>query len=204
MTILRLALLLFFAMVPGLGSAQSGADLRGEVMLPGGVTVPPGSVAHVVLTATNLGPDATPRAPGMAASFTPNVGFRNFAVVPVPETAPCEIRYIDFVAPPGQLSSVGVNISTQDVLQPFEAVTCVVGLLTYPESPAEQVVNFGFGPTVGDPSPSNNIVSVLIRTGVPPVVTRPIAVPSASPLSLLILVLGVTAFGVAFMRRISR
>lgn len=200
MRILKLAGLLI-AMLPGIAAAQARADLAGEVTVLSGTTVPPGTIARVVLTATNLGPDATPRAPGMAAAFTPNVGFRNFAVVPVPETAPCEIRYIDFVAPPGQLSSVGASISTQNMLAPSESVTCIVGLLTYPESPAEQIVNFGFAPTVGDPNPVNNIVGVIIRTGVPPAVNRPIPVASASPLSLLMLALGIAAFGAAFMCR---
>jgi hypothetical protein len=204
MKILKLTCCLVLAVVSGIAEAQAGADLRGEVIVRGGNTVPPGTIARVVLTATNFGPDATPRAPGMAAAFTPNVGFRKFAIVPVPETAPCELRYIDFVAPPGQLSSVGASISTQNVLEPSESVTCVVGLITYPESPAEQIVNFGFAPTVGDPDPVNNIVGVLIRTGVPPAVARPIPVSSTSTISLVMLTLGIGAFGAASMRRLSR
>ena len=146
--------------------AHAAADLRGEVLLPDGTFVAPGEMAKVVLTVTNLGPVASSRSPGMATAFTPNVGFRNFAVIPLPETAPCTVRYLDFVAPPGQLSSVGVNITTERVLAPLESTSCVVGLLTFPESPSPQIVSFGFGPHVEDPDPSNNIVETLIRTGV--------------------------------------
>lgn len=181
--------------------AQAAADLRGEVFLPGGDLVPPGDVAKVVLTVTNLGPVPSSRSPGMAAAFTPNVGFRNFAVIPLPETAPCSIRYIDFVAPPGQLSSTGVNISTERVLAPSETASCVVGLLTYPESPAAQVVRFGFAPQVDDPDPSNNIVETVIRTGVRPSVARPTPIPASSLSTLLLLAGAILAASVVAVRR---
>ncbi|WP_143006627.1 hypothetical protein [Aquimonas voraii] len=138
----------------------------------------------------------------MAAVFTPNVGFRNFAVIPLPETAPCTVRYLDFVAPPGQLSSIGVSISTERVLAPLESTSCMVGLLTFPESPSPQVVTFGFTPVVDDPDPSNNLVETVIRTGVRPPVTRPTPIPvSASP-ALLLLAGGMLAFGAAALRRV--
>lgn len=190
------------ALVSSAVDAQALADLRGEVVLPEGPTVHPGTIARVVLTATNYGPDATSRPPGVGAVFVPNVGFRNFDLLALPETAPCTVRYIDFVAPPGQLSTVGVTISTERVLEPAESATCVVGLRTFPESPAEQLITFGFGPLVGDPDPDNNTVAVTVRTGVPPVVARPISIPSTSLLPLLFLIFGVVASSVASLRRL--
>jgi len=181
--------------------AQAAADLRGEVFLPGGTLVPPGEVATVVLTVTNLGPVPSSRSPGIGAVFTPNVGFRNFAVIPLPETAPCTVRYIDFVAPPGQLSSVGVSISTERVIAPSESASCVVGLLAYPESPSPQVVTFGFAPIVGDPDPSNNLVETVIRTGVRPPVTRPTPIPASTLSTLLWLAGWMLAAGMLALRR---
>lgn len=184
-----------------LAPARAAADLRGEVFLPGGTFVAPGEVAKVVLTVTNLGPVPSSRSPGMGTAFTPNVGFRNFAIIPLPDTAPCTVRYIDFVAPPGQLSSVGVGISTERDLAPSESASCVVGLLTYPESPSAQIVRFGFAPQVDDPDPSNNITETLIRTGVRPSVTRPTPIPASSLSTLLWLAGGMLAAGMLALRR---
>lgn len=181
--------------------AQAAADLRGEVILPAGPFVAPGEVAKVVLTVTNLGPVPSSRSPGMGTAFTPNVGFRNFAIIPLPDTAPCTLRYLDFVAPPGQLSSVGANISTERDLAPSESTSCIVGLLTYAESPSAQTVRIGFGPNVGDPDPSNNIVETVIRTGVRPSMARPTPIPASSLSTLLWLACGVLAAAMLALRR---
>jgi hypothetical protein len=181
--------------------AQSSADIRGEVVLPGGSIVPPGVIARVHLTATNLGPDATIGSAGVGAAFIPNVGSRNFELVRLDETAPCTMRATVFVAPPGQLSTVVVSIFMERVLAPSESATCIVGLRTFPESPAVQTVRFGFAPLTEDPNTSNNIVNVEIRTGSPPPSTRPVPIPAASARVLVILVLSMCAIGVAVLRR---
>ncbi len=181
--------------------AHAAADLRGEVFLPGGTVVPPGEVARVVLTVINLGPDATAGSPGMGTVFTPNVGHRNFALLRLPESAPCEVRYIDFVAPPGQLSTTAVSISTERVLAPSESASCILGLLTFPESPAIQTLRFSFGPLSEDPDTSNNRVSLEIRTGAHSVLLRPAPIPTSGSLALLLLAGGMLTVGAAVLRR---
>lgn len=201
----RFALLVLFGLLSSVGPvpAIAASDLRGQMALPDGSIVAPGSVARLVLTVTNLGPDATPGNPGMGTVFTPNVGSRNFAILRLPETAPCAVNYIDFVAPPGQLSTIGVSISVGRVLQPSESATCVVGLQTFPESPGIQAVGFSFGPISDDPDLSNNRVSLQVRTGVPPPAVQPLAVPAVSLSTLLFLALGVVGMAVCTMRRAS-
>lgn len=181
--------------------AQSSADIQGSVALPDGPLVPPGTIARVHLTATNLGPDTTVGSVGVGAAFIPNVGNRNFELLQLDETAPCTMRATVFVAPPGQLSTVVVSIFMERVLAPLESATCVVGLRTFPESPTLQTVRFGFAPTTEDPDPSNNIVSVEIRSGTAPAPVRPANIPMASPLALVLLVLGFGALGAVVIRR---
>lgn len=181
--------------------ARAAADLRGEVFLPGGPLVPPGKVAKVVLSVTNLGPDPTTGSPGMGTVFTPNVGHRDFALLRLPESAPCDVRYIDFVAPPGQLSTTAVSISTGRVLAPSESASCILGLLTFPESQAIQTLRLSFGPLSEDPDTSNNRVNLEIRTGAPSVLQRPAPIPASESLALLLLAGGMLAVGAAALRR---
>ncbi|WP_143006750.1 hypothetical protein [Aquimonas voraii] len=181
--------------------AQTSADIKGEVWLPGGPIVPPGAIARVHLTATNLGPDTTIGSVGVGAAFTPNVGSRNFELLQLDETPPCTVRATVFVAPPGQLSTVVVSIFMERMLAPSESATCIVGLRTFPESPAVQRVRFGFAPLTEDPDPSNNRVSVEIRTGSPPPSTQPIEIPAASSQALLFLLVTVCAAGSVVLRR---
>lgn len=181
--------------------AQAAADLRGGVFLPGGTLVPPGVVAKVVLSVTNLGPDSTAGSPGMGTVFTPNVGHRDFALLRLPESAPCDVRYIDFVAPPGQLSTTAVSISTGRVLAPSESASCILGLLTFPESPAIQTLRLSFGPLSEDPDTSNNRVNLEIRTGASSVLQRPAPIPASESLALLLLAGGMLAVGAAALRR---
>lgn len=181
--------------------AQTASDLQGSVSLPGGPFVPPGTIARVHLTATNLGPDTTVGSAGVGAAFVPNVGSRDFELVQLDETAPCTMRATVFVAPPGQLSTVVVSIFMERVLAPSESATCVVGLRTFPESPPVQMVRFGFAPITEDPNPSNNIVNVEIRTGSTPPSVRPATIPTASPLALVALIFGMCSIGAAVIRR---
>lgn len=181
--------------------AHAAADLRGEVFLPGGPLVPPGEVAKVVLSVTNLGPDPTAGSPGMGTVFTPNVGHRDFALLRLPESAPCDVRYIDLVAPPGQLSTTAVSISTERALAPSESASCILGLLTFPESPAIQTLRFSFGPLSEDPDTSNNRVNLEIRTGAPSVLPRPAPIPASESLALLLLAGGMLTIGAAALRR---
>lgn len=191
----------FGVLLSASAGAQASADIKGEVWLPVGPIVPPGAIARVHLTVTNLGPDATIGSAGVGAAFTPNVGSRNFELLRLDETAPCTMRATEFVAPPGQLSTVVVSIFMERVLAPSESAACIVGLRTFPESPAVQSVRFGFAPLTEDPDPSNNIVSIEIRTGSPPPSTLPIEIPATSSQALLLLLVAVCAAGSVVLRR---
>lgn len=191
----------FGALLSASAGAQTSADIHGAVSLPHGSFVPPGVIARVHLTATNLGPDATVGSAGVGAAFTPNVGNRNFELVLLDETAPCTMRTTVFVAPPGQLSTVVVSIFMERVLAPPESATCVVGLRTFPASPAVQKVRFGFAPLTEDPDPSNNMVSVEVRTGNPSPSTQPIKIPATSLQALLFLLVAVCTVSSVVLRR---
>lgn len=182
------------------GPVLALADVSGSVEITTGNFVPPGSLARVLLTIANNGPD-TEQNVVMGTFYSATVGFRSIEILPTAETAPCLVQYTDFTLPPPGISTVVVTIQTLRSLGPGEVIACVVGLITYPEAPALIQQRFDFGFPDNDPNPDNNHVQLEIRSR-----AAVSAVPGLSQWGLLLVVTGITLIGVSALgknRRLS-
>lgn len=147
-------------------AAHALADIEGKIEIIGGNFIAPGTVARAILTIKNNGPDIEKNVV-MGAFFFGTVGFRTVSVVRVSETAPCLLQFDVFVPPPVpplQPSTVVATIQTLQDLRAGESTSCVVGLVTFPESPPVVRQRFSFGFLENDPNPLNNEVFLVIRT----------------------------------------
>lgn len=190
----RLAVVWVLVACPG--TVQALADVEGTIQITGGNFIPPGTVARAVVTIKNNGPGIETNA--LAGTFySATVGFRTVGVVRIAETAPCLVQYTDFIAPPPQPSTIAVSIKTLQNVNAGESISCVVGLVTFPESPAAFRHRFNFGFLENDPNPQNNEVLVEIRTRADPIV---LSIPATSIFGNMGLVIGLLLAGWMAMR----
>lgn len=176
------------------------ADLEGFVQIIGGTTIPPGTIARAIITVKNNGPDIQKNAVAGTVFFG-TVGFRTLGLVRLPETAPCLVQFDVFVPPPIppiRPATVVATLQTLTDLTAGQSVSCVVGLITFPESPTVFRHLFSFGFLENDPNPQNNEVFVEIRTRPDPVV---LAIPATSWHANIGLALGFLVLGYGVLRK---
>ncbi len=187
----RFAIVLLPALVGLVAPSTAWAlhDIAGRVEIASGNFVPPGTLARVALIITNHGPDTAPIVLAGTGYLT-TLGHRTIELFPTDETPPCVVQYTDFSVPPPGISGLVASIKPFQELGPGESVTCIVGLITYPEAPATIFQEFGFGSIIDDSNLDNNTVIVPIHTRV-----AAVTVPSLSMLALLALASGLASFG---------
>lgn len=147
-------------------NAAAQADVSVRVELLDGRVVPPGTISRVRLTITNNGPGALMLPAAGGTSWTNFVGRRTIAIGSVPETPPCTISVLHVTAPPGQPDAfIATIFANQSGLAAGESENCVVGLTTFPDSPAQMNIRFAIIAPPDDPAPANNEVFTLVFTG---------------------------------------
>lgn len=190
--------LIFLLSFPSISFAA--ADIEGSVEIIGGNTIPAGTIARAIITVKNNGPDIQQHAVA-GTFFFGTVGFRTLGVVRLPETAPCLLQFDVFVPPPVppiRPATVFATLQTLTNLSAGQSVSCVVGVVTFPESPSVFRHRFAFGFLEDDPNPQNNEVFVQIRTRADPFV---LPIPATSWHANVGLALGLLVLGCGVLRK---
>lgn len=193
MRLLLLSMALFSCSI-----AWGEADIELSVSLTGGNFVPPGVGASVEIRWVNHGPDP---AENVAAGtlFRVGAGQSTLAIGTIAQTPPCRVSTLSFSPPPGSPTTfVSTIFSDPTTLQPGEVAVCIVGLFTYPDSPALITQSFSGSPRDDDPNVSNNTATLRVFTG-----NGSTAVPTGGIGTWLVLTVGLLVLG--FIRiRISK
>lgn len=166
------------------------ADIEGEVRILNGPNVMAGASGVIELRLHNQGPDPAP-SPRMAAAWSPTPGHRTFEIFPIPETAPCGVRYTDFFVPPPDVSTIVANVFSLADLPPGSTLVCRVGIIVYDDTGSEVTARIGFGSSTPDPDESNNLVLVTLSTA-------PRTIPAGDwrgAIALVVLMIGCLALG---------
>ena len=178
-----------FAASPDAG-AQTDVSVSAELL--DGRIVLPGTFARVQLTIANHGPGALTLPAAAGTSWTNFVGRRTIAIGVVPETHPCTLSVLHLTAPPGQPDGFFATVvANEQGLAAGESASCIVGLTTFVDSPAQMRARFGILAPSDDPVPGNNEAFTTVFTGAASY--RPIPATGLISLSLLALVSGLTA-----------
>lgn len=179
-------------------SAWGEADIELSVSLIGGNFVPPGVGASVEVRWVNHGPGP---AINVAAGTLFLVGAEQstLAIGTNAQTPPCRVSTLSFSPSPGNPTTfVSTIFSDPTTLQPGEVAVCIVGLITYPDSPALITQTFAGFPQDGDPALANNSATLRVFTG-----NGSTAVPTGGTGTWLVLTVGLLILG--FIRiRISK
>jgi hypothetical protein len=168
--------------------AGTSADIEGSLIITTGNYLPPGTLGRMVLTIKNNGPDVALEV-NAGTAYIPDIGYRTIEMFATAETPPCLVQYTDFNAVPPDLSRVVASVTPLVDLAPGSSISCVVGIITYPEAPAIITPPFGFGSGTSDPTPFN-LIYPIIQT------RASVAVPASSPHILLLLTLAMLGAGI--------
>jgi hypothetical protein len=167
---------------PGSLFAGVSADVEGSLVITTGNYLPPGTLGRMVLTMKNNGPDIAQEV-GAGTEYIADEGHRTIEMFATAETAPCLVQYTDFNDIPPNLSYIVASVTTLRDIQPGASVSCVVGIITYPEAPPVFSARFTFGSATPDPNHSNDRLFPVIQT------RASVAVPASSRFALLSLAL---------------